>query len=154
MLPRQRLRVVSLILPLVLTCEFLIQTIGHLKFCAAEHQSQLEKVVRRGVVIERRKIARTATDVVEVPDRRRVKIAMRGLSGKRREPAELGDVPAEGRGRIAGHEASDVAGDLTRDRHVESRFCIHVYDRPEWATELSGNAAGQHFDVRSRSRIE
>src|SRR5213083_2374802 len=139
MLPRQGLRVVSLILPLVLTCEFLIQAIGHLKFCAAKHQSQLKEVVRRRVVIERRKVARSATDVVEVRDRRRIKIAMCGLSRKRREPAELGDVTAKGRGGISGHEASDVAGDLARDRHVESRLCTHVDDRAELVTELSGN---------------
>src|SRR5262245_16348664 len=112
MLPRQRLRIVSLLLSLVLAREFLIQTVGHLKVRAAEDESELKEVIRRWVVIESSQVVCAAPGVVKVLDRRWIKIAVCSRARSHCEPTEPCDVPAEGRGCIAGHKASNVPADL------------------------------------------
>src|SRR6185503_13059951 len=120
MLPRQRLRIVSLVLQLVLTREFLIQTVGHLKVRPAEHQRELQEVIRGWIVIERSQVACATPGVVEVLDSRWIKIAVCSRARRHCEPSEPCDMSAEGRGCIAGHEASNVPADLARDRHIKS----------------------------------
>src|SRR5437867_2790789 len=90
---------------------------------------------------------------MEVLDRRRIEVAMRRQARKRCEPTEFLNVAAKCRGRIAGNKASDVAGDLSGNRHVESRLRVHVHHGAELIAELGGNSASQHFNVSSGTRI-
>src|SRR5262249_10623262 len=153
MLPRKGLRIISLLLPLILASSLLFQSIWHLEICAAEHQRELQEIIRRRVVVKRGEIARRAPDVVEVLDPRRIKVTMCRRTRKSSEPSEFLKVPAKSCRRIAGDEASDIAGDLSGNRHVEPRLGVHVHDGAELIAELGGNSAGQDLDVGSSTRI-
>jgi hypothetical protein len=129
-------------LPLILSRDFLRETVCHLKICAAREERRAQRVVRREPVIEAQEPFAGAPEVVKIFDGRRIEETLRGGGRQVRQQAEFVCACGKVHADFACGKTAAGEGDAALRGRLAPGARVDVDDAAQFIAELGGDAAG------------